>query len=210
MEEDLHELGRLAGIAPFLLLTHSFAVQVKSDIDSMCESGTAGRVPERFYRGRDIPESSASVSDFGPPPPAITKEGRYNHAGRPVVYLASDPATCWAECRRPGKEFTIATIEIFTDIRILDLTEPDELCSSLAALTYSNLMTAPMNAEGWNRPEYVLTRFVADCARLKSVDAIKYPSSRCGSGDNLVLLTGSRFDAVARVVGCKEYRTTWL
>jgi hypothetical protein len=51
-----------------------------------------------------------------------------------------------------------------------------------------------------------LPRFVADCARLEGMDAIKYPSSRCGKGDNLAFLDGERFETVARISAISEYQ----
>ena len=73
-------------------------------------------------------------------------------------------------------------------LRLLNLSDFDELSELLAALIYSSLLSSPADSEGWNRPEYVLTRFVADCARSAGVEGIVYPSCRHTDGDNLVLL----------------------
>src|SRR5262249_27531707 len=81
--------------------------------------------------------------------------------------------------------------------RILDLSDPGELDGVLAAVLFSSLMSAPRNNEGWDRPAYTITRFVADCARFVSVDAIQYPSTRFGDGKNLVILDGDRFGSLA-------------
>jgi len=75
----------------------------------------------------------------------------------------------------------------------------------MAALMYSNLAAAPSDGEGWDRPEYVLTRFVADCARIAGIDAIQYSSTRPGSGASLVLLDGSRFTDSVRITGIEIF-----
>lgn len=197
LEPKLSHLSALATRAPFLVLSDAFGAQVRTDISMRSASLSPCSLQSKWYRGRLISAREASVADFGPPPKAITKEGRYNHAGRPVVYLADDPATCWEECRRPQGDFSIARYGLLQPLRVLDLSEPDELSEVLAAMLFSSLMSAPSNDEGWDRPEYTITRFVADCARFESVDAIQYPSTRFGDGRNLVILDSDRFESLA-------------
>jgi hypothetical protein len=67
----------------------------------------------------------------------------------------------------------------------------------LESVSASSLMSAPVRDEGWHRPEYVFTRFVADCARIAGFDSIKYPSSRSHKGHNLVIVAqGQAWDKV--------------
>jgi hypothetical protein len=189
-EDDLKRLGELARNAPFLLLADEFAQRIKDEIFELGR-GTEPALPDgTFFRGRDIESSVASIADFGPPPAAKTKEGRYNHAGRPVLYLADEEATCWEECRRPDGPFSIASFAFTRPVRILDLSEPEEMKGIMAPVLYSNLAAAPSNGQGWDRPEYILTRFVADCARVAKIDAIRYLSTRTGRGTNVALLKG--------------------
>jgi hypothetical protein len=101
------------------------------------------------------------------------------------------------ECRRPPGPFSIARFAIKYPLRILDLCEPDELDKGLAAMLFSSLMSAPSENEGWDQPQYTITRFVADCARFESVDAILYPSTRFGNGSNLVILDVERVENLA-------------
>jgi RES domain-containing protein len=194
-EKALARLGRLANTAPFLLLTDPLASKVKDSISHLCNVSNVGRdIPHPMYRGRRL-DRKPVPEDFLAPPAEITREGRYNHAGRPVLYLANDRKTCWEECRRPDQNFHVAEIRITTPIRILDLASAEELGDDLAALLYSNLMTAPSSGQGWAKPEYVLTRFVGDCARKEDIDAIKYPSTRSGKGENIVLLNPRQLTA---------------
>ena len=80
-------------------------------------------------------------------------------------------------------------------IKTLDLIDieldDDEEQELLSALCFSALASAPENGEGWDKPTYVFTRFLADCATYAGFDAIKYPSTRLSEQDgrfNLVIL----------------------
>jgi len=68
------------------------------------------------------------------------------------------------------------------------LSGPAEMTGVMASVMYSNLAAAPSEGVGWDKPEYGLTRFVADCASLAGIDGIRYLSTRPGSGTNVVLL----------------------
>jgi RES domain-containing protein len=204
-EEDLRSLGALAKTAPFLLLTNKFARQIRSEIENLCSEINPDRPEGEFYRGRVLQLRTAHRRDFGPPPATDTKEGRYNHAGRPALYLANNRTTCWEECRRPQTDFFVASFGFRRPIKILDLSAPEEMTKVMAALMYSNLTSAPSDRNGWDRPEYVLTRFVGDCARMAGVDAIQYLSTRVGSGTNLALLDGTRYSKFLRLLRFENY-----
>ena len=203
--EDLRNLGALAKTAPFLLLTNKFARQIQSEIENLCSEVHPDRPSEVFYRGRVLLLRTKQKRDFGPPPASDTKEGRYNHAGCPALYLANNRATCWEECRRPRADFFVASFEFKRAIKILDLSAPEEMTDVMAALMYSNLTAAPSDRNGWDRPEYVLTRFVGDCARATGVDAILYLSTRVGGGTNLALLDGAQYSKFLRVLRFEDY-----
>jgi hypothetical protein len=51
-------------------------------------------------------------------------------------------------------------------------------------------MSSPNEGEGWFKPHYIFTRFIADCAINAEFDGIRYPSVRLGERSNLVLLNG--------------------
>lgn len=204
-EDDLRDLGALARTAPFLLLTNKFAQQIRSEISSLCSKVEADRPEGRFYRGRELGAKAAHRKDFGPPPASETKEGRYNHAGRPALYLANLRTTCWEECRRPREDFFVASFEFKKPAKVLDLSQPEEMTEVMAALVYSNLTAAPSDGRGWDRPEYVLTRFVGDCARMAGIDAIQYLSTRVGSGVNLVFLDGDHCSKFLRLLRFEKY-----
>ena len=202
-EEAFRELGELARNTPFLVLTSSVARDIFEEVKKTCSKLSAGTLYKRLYRGRCI--ENPTFDDFNAPPAAVVREGRYNHAGRPVLYLASDERTCWEECRKPKSKFFILEFSVQTSLLLLNLADFEELSRLLSALTYSNLMSSPMDSDGWKRPEYVLTRFVADCARAAGVDGIVYPSSRDSSGDNIVLLDPSKWNSALKAVRITEF-----
>lgn len=191
-ELDLKRLADLAAVAPFLVLTDGFAQRIKDEVTHRCSAIEPSLPSDQFFRGRAVDASAASLTDFGPPPASKTKEGRYNHAGRPALYLADSWLTCWQECRRPSEGYSIGSFVFTTPVRILDLSEPQDLAGVMAPVMYSNLAAAPSEGDGWDRPEYVVTRFVADCAKVAGIDGIKYLSTRTGMGTNLVLLYGEK------------------
>lgn len=145
-----------------------------------------------LYRGRASETLLHLVlADFDKPPREKTGEGRYNHAGSPVLYLASDFATCVEEMRR--KPCFIAEIDIKVPLKILDLAAPFEAhpdhCDGLAALAYSVLMSAKQPDSGWHKPAYVFSRFIADCCRHHGIHGIKYPSTHiAGANFNLAIV----------------------
>jgi RES domain len=95
---NIRQISELARRSPFLLLSHPFACKVFDTINLLGASTTAGRLPQPLYRARILPHNAqALLSDFGPPPASKVMEGRYNHAGHPMLYLAESEATAIAE-----------------------------------------------------------------------------------------------------------------
>lgn len=150
-----------------------------------------------WVRGREVSKEKPNFTsdDMWAPPPERTSEGRYNHMGKPVLYLASDRSTCGAELVEPGEEKTI-WMQSFAihDKTVLDLTavfdpkgevrlgDQQLLVSALQGV----VTQAAQRDNNW-KPEYYIPRFIADIARmLRRYDGIRYSSQR-GSGTNLAL-----------------------
>ena len=140
------------------------------------------------------------------PDPAETREGRYNHAGKPVLYLGSDPQTCKLELGSPSCGIVVAKFEFTNSIRLLNLAGKDLYGDILPALVYSALLSAPSQGSGWDQPQYAFSRFVADCALAAGFDAILYPSIRSASGDNLVVLRLGLISSHLQYVGLVTIR----
>jgi hypothetical protein len=87
----------------------------------------------------------------------------------------------------------IAEVILDRPLTILDFQEIDrysegEDAQLIRMLALSSLLSSPRVQSGWRRPEYVFTRFVADCARSAGFEAIKYPTCRTVEGHKLVVL----------------------
>ncbi|MFT5327327.1 MAG: RES domain-containing protein, partial [Planctomycetaceae bacterium] len=207
VEQYIHEIGQLAQQTPFLLLKHQFATKTYETVASVASSLAPMRFSEPLYRARTLPVKR-TLAQFDLPPQSVVKEGRYNHAGNPVLYLASDPKTCFEEMRRT--HCIVAELSIERRLTVLDLVHPDdshpEHSDVLRSLAYSALMSAKQPDNGWHKPAYVFSRFVADCARASGIQAIKYPSTRIAHGNyNLVIVDPNlRLETFAEVSGYSE------
>jgi RES domain-containing protein len=198
-------LAERAATTPFLLLQEPFAVEVRDNLNKVCASIETARLSLDLFRGRNC-DTYPKDADFLPPPPKLTPEGRYNHAGIPVLYLATNRRTCWIECREPSSTFYVSRISIDKPMKIVDFAQSEELEPILQALIFSSLMSAPTPSDsGWYQPQYVLTRFVADCVKAAGVHGIMYPSVRCGEGNNLVILDTKDCATWLHVGEVKEY-----
>lgn len=92
-----------------------------------------------------------------------------------------------AEIGKPSEGSLVARIKINTNLKILDL-ESNQLPSDiLQAVTVSALLSAPTQSEGWEKPEYTFSRFVADCAINAGFNALRYPSIASPLNFNLVV-----------------------
>ena len=184
-EEIAIEVSEIARTTPFLLLKHEFAKSVHDEVQSIALLIEPENIQPHF-RGR-TGLTNPRPEQLGPPPNSKTSEGRYNHAGRPVCYLASDASTVFLELGTPEIGIHVAEIEVIRPVKILDLLDDRLNSNTITALIYSSLLSTGTNDDGWNRPEYVFTRFVADCAYAAGLDGIRYPTTRASTGSNLVL-----------------------
>ena len=191
-ETAAQQIATIAGVTPFLLLTHPFALRVHQAIQDLGAATQPEVLGQPYYRGRILKASpTVPVTDFDKPPPSCTREGRYNHAGLPALYLASDLLTCFLELREPATDFFAVRVVIPGSLKILDLMKIEEGVTEhaiLSAVLYSSLLSRPRAGDDFKRPQYVFTRFVADCARAAGFDGIRYPSTRISKAHNLVLL----------------------
>jgi RES domain-containing protein len=205
-EFHLNSIAEVARTSPFLLLSHPFAEKVFEVIKRKAETATTLPAKSIWYRGRmarDVP-TPPTIANFGPPPAARVTEGRYNHAGQAMLYLADSPKTVQGEMRAT-EPITIAEIELDFPCKVLDLMISDDVGDDddevIQCLARSALCAAPRKSEGWDRPEYVFTRFVADCARHAGFGTIKYGSVQHSEGVNVVVLNPpSDFAPVLRLV----------
>ena len=189
----LTELANRANETPFLLLDYPFCVKVRDALAEISAKRSPSTSNDFLFRGRSLsPSSTPSIADFEFPPAEFVKEGRYNHAGDPVLYLASSEEVCKAEMRNAA-DLHIAKFRFPVPLKTLDLMSPhdaeNEHSDILSFIVFSALLSAKSQDKGFSRPEYVFSRFIKDCAKSLGFDAIRYPSTRVGTARfNLVVI----------------------
>ncbi|SDL72857.1 RES family NAD+ phosphorylase [Paenibacillus jilunlii] len=171
---------------------HPFALEVFQEITNISQTIDPEILSDAVYRARIFNnEIVYTAADFFAPPKEKVAEGRYNHAGKQVLYLSEEPETCFHELRSPQEGVMIANIRIKKPIKVLDLTMQSHESNIINLIRWSSLMSSPNEGEGWHKPHYVFTRFIADCAIAAGFHAIKYPSVRFDEGMNLALISYS-------------------
>lgn len=191
-EENIAEISAIANETPFLLLKNEFAQNILTTLEALSQVTAHTKMPSNLFRARGLKGlREMSVDQFDFADPAYVGEGRYNHAGQPVLYLGDSKETCFHELR--GAHCAIAEIALKDEFKMLDLATPyeshEEQSDLLNALAFSALLSTPQEGAGYQKPAYVFSRFVADCARSAGFDAIRYPSTRAtGESYNLVIL----------------------
>ena len=195
-EDKVKEISNLFENTPFLLLEHDFAKDVLLALKTISCTTEPKILDYPLYRARTKHSLKAQINpeDFDFSPKEYVTDGRYNHAGIPVLYLASDPKTCFYELRE--QPCVIGKIEVTNKLKVLDLVDPyeshQEHSDLLNTLVYSALMSAKHNGNGAYKPAYIFSRFVSDCAKYSGFDAIRYPSTRYANNNfNLVLLNSN-------------------
>ncbi|WP_413377685.1 RES family NAD+ phosphorylase [Paenibacillus taichungensis] len=201
-QNNLFEIAEIASETPFLLLKHPFAQQVYSEINNISNTILPVYLSKNLFRARVFEqEKNYSDNDFLAPPKRLIKEGRYNHTGYQVLYLAEDPDTCFYEMRLPDEGIMIATVIIEKPIKILDLMKDSTIENNIVdVIKSSSLLSSPEEGEGWHKPHYIFTRFIADIAKATGFDAIRYPSVRFNEGYNIVIINFEKLKESIKII----------
>ncbi|MFI8574914.1 RES domain-containing protein [Rossellomorea aquimaris] len=192
-KNDLDEFQQYINKYPSLGAYHSMGKKI---IDAIGEIGSTNIDKSIYFRAREVNASIVlSQDDLGAPKSEyVKKEGRYNHIGIPVMYLASDKKTCVAEMMENHESKLLWFQEfIVNEVQVLDLTtDPGKSITPkhsllIAALIYEGVINQDSERERIWKPEYYIPRFVADVAKMiGAYDGIKFSSNR-GQGNNLAL-----------------------
>jgi hypothetical protein len=179
---------------PYLGAAHDFGKELRAGVGSFPSKTVKG---ELYFRARRIDSGRAyTLEDFIPPDPAkfSVGEGRYNHAGQSVMYLADDKEGAAIECVRQGESrawvhgFRIRQVD-----KILDLSDEETWADESMPLLAFGLMHSGAvrqyadRSNSW-KPQYFVPRFIADCAREAGFNGILFKSVRHWSS-NLVLFS---------------------
>lgn len=210
-KKSIDELLILIEQYPSLVLKNALARKIYKEIH---EHNTPSYALENIYCYRcRMPEKRKKFTfkDIHAPKVGIAKAGRYNHSGQSVLYLSHHLETAVGEVSGVStgevdiwlQKYRIGKIE-----QILDLS-PDwegilNLSTLFTALIDSRILKRKsIDAMSTWRPEYLLTIFIADCAKSSGYRGIKYPAIK-GYGDNYVIFDPS--DKNIAPVGSHERR----
>ena len=189
---------------PFLGYKHEVGIAIAEGIK---ELNIITLENQNYYRARFPEKGSSEVSNIFtqvnmlPPSPENVpiSEGRFNHYGQSHWYLGDSVDLCGAECTHlKDNALWFQKINIQKAENILDLTEeyistfynPENeynLSITVAALLLSGILTKPQQIKGSWKPEYFITRFIADICKEQGINGILYPSSLYPIGKNLVI-----------------------
>lgn len=156
---------------------------------------TTGISQDIWYGARRIVDGREPTPlDFYPPDHlrCVIREGRFDHPGRSVFYLAGNKYGAVTEIMREDE--TRAWVQKFRIqgiVRILDLTHEEgwaeqDVALIAAGLMYVGAATPPVKQENGCKPEYLVPQFVADCVRAHGFEGISFKSARHYL-DNLLL-----------------------
>lgn len=169
--------------------------------------------PASWWRARRAEDArSFQTKNMLPPDESCpVPEGRFNHYGQRVFYVAGEAETALAETLDHEKNEVLAWVQEFhfpKIERVLDLLSPDwdeEDRLPLLALGLLSHMDrlAPPHDSLW-KPEYFVPRYIADCAKEAGFKAIRFRSARA-YGTNLVLFEWD--ERLVEAVGEPQSRT---
>jgi hypothetical protein len=178
---------------PYLGIKHEIGAEIYKTIGASPQRDIKKRVG---FKARARTADIKTATDMYPPDPTVIKipEGRFNHFGQSVFYLANSEVGAAKEALEEPGEVWLQKFRIEKATNILDLTadpveDPEARANLLTfGLIYGGeLRTRVEREKGW-KPEYFVPRFIADCARREGFNGIKYKSSRHYL-ENLVLFS---------------------
>ncbi len=190
---------------PLLGATHSIGKRVLRSIAKFPHASLD--LKDNWWRARVIGANARpDISELGPPPASECKnEGRFNHVGQRVLYVASsievaaaeairqDEGVAWVMAWRVGVRGPMLDLASHFDESALH----DDASYLAAGLSYIRPHLAEASEGPW-KPEYFVSRFIADAARAAGFKGLRYPSTRF-LGDCLVLFDWD--DAAVTPVG---------
>ena len=156
--------------------------------------------PAIWYRANKFDDESRlfTSAEMGAPDPATENllEGRYNHTGQSFLYLTDNPETAFQEMHcATANVCAMQKFKNHTVIKVLDLRHglrdrnPDADLLAIAIIDSDYLERQPKEGISW-KPEYLIPRFIADCAREESYEGIQFSSAEhkgTNYGTNLVV-----------------------
>lgn len=183
---------------PYLGSMHLIGKRIEKEIESL---GLISIENEIWYRARNICESRVfKKKDMEPPNADIVpiSEGRFNHYGQSHLYVGDSKDVCIEEINRNIEAICwMQKIKITEIDRILDLStyissdNIDDIPATFCGVMYNRTINKEVKkGKNW-KPEYFISRYIADIAKKHGIKGIKYSSS-VALGKNLVLFNMDR------------------
>lgn len=197
LEVDFESLKDDIRETPFIVLKNPIADRTFNFIEKQFLKREKTKLDFPLFRGRVINHTGIEKKDFLPPPKEYTNEGRYNHLGIPVIYVANKEITCFNELRQPNENLFIAEIFINKELQLLDLNNIEDDKNEgdlLKAIVLSSIASSRADDNAKYKPEYYFTRFISDCCKYLGFEGIIYPSVQVGVGENFVLFDTNVID----------------
>jgi hypothetical protein len=178
---------------PYLGLKHKLGQSILNELQNFPKCDIQDEI---YYRARKVSSGKIlSSSDMLPPDPKFVSitEGRFNHFGQSVLYLANYAEGAAREILNKGENIVwLQKYKIIKIKNILNLTpdpynEPSPDIDILPfGLIYSGALSKEVERSvGW-KPEYFVSRFISDCSKYLNFNGILFKSTRHYS-NNLVL-----------------------
>lgn len=188
---------------PSLVLNNTLASKIHKEI--MAHTLPVHEIKAgTYYRSRVVKDSDVySSENLGPPRQGIASVGRYNHSGQSVLYLSKTRDCSVAEVLGGNANSALIWVQEYdvADIgNILDLSITGEHFLSLDSVLFTALLNNSAlkkrcdNAYPTWKPEYLLTNFVADTAKLAGYTGILYNSAV--AGDLNIVLFDAKHEGV--------------
>lgn len=180
---------------PYLGSHHELGREILDKILSLPACSIEG---ELWYRARKLQNGKLKeTSEMYPPKPDEVEisEGRFNHFGQRVFYLAESADGAIKETLDDDEIVGWIQRFIINSNNILDLSQQFEEPSTDLDLLAFGLIHAGViekktqRSKGW-KPEYFVPRYIADCARMRDIRGVKFKSTRHYQ-NNLVLFEWS-------------------
>lgn len=190
LAREMTELGAHLARYPYLGLDHPVGRRI---LEAVRHAPKVVLEEALWHRAR-LPDGPAQLTPMQMgPPPANWNEGRFNHHGQTVFYLASSAYGACAETAPTSR--CIAWVQRFRVRHLRGLLDLAGVAGAETRGRNVELLTAGLNAvmerlkpnrdSPW-KPEYFVPRFVADTARAGGFRGILYCSVRF-EGYNAVL-----------------------
>jgi len=169
---------------PYLGLANKFGKKIKKFISELTPIKIEN---QSWYRAREVKSSELlSTNDLYPPDPndVSISEGRFNHFGQQVFYLSETEDCAIKEVLDKDGIAWIQKFKINKITNIIDLspdhtnTPSNDISVIAFGLIYIGALYKPVKrTNGW-KPEYFISRFIADCLKEKGFNGIVFKSTR--------------------------------